>query len=523
MKQINIQSLLKHILTPMGIFSISIFLIALGIILMVTVRDEARVELTQDAFNKLESPNRIPKEELTKLRTLQSKQYLTPDEFMKDLAKAEIDTTNTSLIDNIMGAVEFGANENNETVGYLSEGSFIELQGLSKETLNKLKPLQNKWFSEDQLRKDLKNIFGENQAIIDRVFSVVDFNYEYNLTGASFDSLRAWGVPDAILKKAEPLKGKKLIEEEFMKQLKERIGEVDFNTYYQDFYDLYEVKYVVGLTDDSFSRLKGSAVPEAILAGLRPLVGQKYYEADFSKELNNNVKNEELINEYNEVILRNLVYEYGGGEIQTLTGGALLFLGALSLLIALILGASSLAVKKRLKVEHYQGLVEESKKVSEKVRPTWDMAKATLEQYFDRNLKQINLIFYVSVFVMLVGFGIIIFAIYISIKPSGGSDSVVTPAVIGTLSGIITEFIGATFLFIYKSTVEQAIRYTSSLERINSVGMSMQILDTIQQTKETLTELTQAKISISKLLLMQTREAQLEDGEPGNKTHPKKA
>lgn len=88
--------------------------------------------------------------------------------------------------------------------------------------------------------------------------------------------------------------------------------------------------------------------------------------------------------------------------------------------------------------------------------------------------------------------------------------------------GIITEFIGATFLFIYKSTVEQAIRYTSSLERINSVGMSMQILDTIKQSKETLVELTQAKISISKLLLMQANQAQLEDGEVGKKTRLKK-
>ena len=44
------------------------------------------------------------------------------------------------------------------------------------------------------------------------------------------------------------------------------------------------------------------------------------------------------------------------------------------------------------------------------------------------------------------------------------------PPIIAAFSGIITEFIGATFLFIYRSTMQQATNYSKTLERINSVG-----------------------------------------------------
>jgi hypothetical protein len=52
------------------------------------------------------------------------------------------------------------------------------------------------------------------------------------------------------------------------------------------------------------------------------------------------------------------------------------------------------------------------------------------------------------------------------------------------LAGVITEFIGATFLFIYRSAIQQAVDYSKSLERINSVGMAMQILDTMPNTPD---------------------------------------
>jgi TRADD-N domain-containing protein len=111
----------------------------------------------------------------------------------------------------------------------------------------------------------------------------------------------------------------------------------------------------------------------------------------------------------------------------------------------------------------------------EKAKPAWDLARTTLEAYFRRNLSQITSIFWLSVLVMMIGFGIIVWGISQSIQ----SPTTLAPAVLSSLAGIITEFIGATFLFIYRSTIKQAGDYSKTLERINSIGMAMQILDTI--------------------------------------------
>jgi hypothetical protein len=53
-------------------------------------------------------------------------------------------------------------------------------------------------------------------------------------------------------------------------------------------------------------------------------------------------------------------------------------------------------------------------------------------------------------------------------------------SIVAAASGIVVQFIGATFLLIYKSTMEQARDYVTVLERINAVGMSIQILESIE-------------------------------------------
>ena len=114
-----------------------------------------------------------------------------------------------------------------------------------------------------------------------------------------------------------------------------------------------------------------------------------------------------------------------------------------------------------------------------KAQPAWDLARTTLEAYFNKNLNQIACIFWLSIAVMLVGFGMLLYAIMQSVQ----QPTVLAPSYI---AGIITEFIGATFLFVYRSTIQQAVNYSKTLERINSVGMAMQILDTMpDDAKET--------------------------------------
>ena len=135
----------------------------------------------------------------------------------------------------------------------------------------------------------------------------------------------------------------------------------------------------------------------------------------------------------------------------------------------------------------------------EKARPAWDLARITLEAYFNRNLSQITYIFWLSVVVMIVGFGIIIWGIMQSLQ----FPNSLAPASLSVLAGVITEFIGATFLFIYRSTIQQAINYSKTLERINSVGMAMQILDTMPDDAEKNNLKSSTKANLVELLVTQ--------------------
>jgi len=150
----------------------------------------------------------------------------------------------------------------------------------------------------------------------------------------------------------------------------------------------------------------------------------------------------------------------------------------------------------REKIERAESKLEAQ---PEKAKPAWDLARATLESYFNRNLSQITSIFWLSVIVMIVGFGILIWGISMALR----SSTVVVPAAIASVAGILTEFIGATFLFIYRSTIEQAINYSKTLERINSVGMAMQILDTMSDEVKTDDLKSKTKATLVELLVQQ--------------------
>ena len=118
---------------------------------------------------------------------------------------------------------------------------------------------------------------------------------------------------------------------------------------------------------------------------------------------------------------------------------------------------------------------ERVRKAPKQAEPIWRLARVTLDQYFQRNLGQIRSVFRLSMFVILIGFGVICFGVVRAFQ----SPTALLPATIASLAGVITEFIGATLLLIYRSAIQQAVVYSKALERINSVGMAMQILDTM--------------------------------------------
>jgi len=113
----------------------------------------------------------------------------------------------------------------------------------------------------------------------------------------------------------------------------------------------------------------------------------------------------------------------------------------------------------------------------------WETARIKLEAYLDRNLIQVNLVFWMSVLVMFAGFSFVLAGIYILFKnPANFSWVKALPAI----SGLITQFIGATFMVIYRSTMGQANDFMSVLERINTVGMAVHELDRIPEEEKKL-------------------------------------
>jgi len=141
--------------------------------------------------------------------------------------------------------------------------------------------------------------------------------------------------------------------------------------------------------------------------------------------------------------------------------------------------------------------------------PVWELAQLTLNKYYSRNLSQNNWIFYVSVAVMSAGFGLVLYGIALAY----GDPNNHLATIVSAGSGVIVQFIGATFLVIYNSTITQAIQYTSSLQKVSTVGTSIKILDSIKEDetdemkgdKEYVRLMIDAKIAIAKLLIEQSK------------------
>jgi hypothetical protein len=132
-----------------------------------------------------------------------------------------------------------------------------------------------------------------------------------------------------------------------------------------------------------------------------------------------------------------------------------------------------------------------------KVKPAWDLARATLEAYFQRNLRQVAWIFWLSVVVMTVGMGIVVWGLSLAVAAQDKAQL----AIVSSAAGVLTQAIGATFLVIYRSTMQQAAAFTATLERINAVGMAMQVLDTMPGGSEKNSLKTQTRAEIARLLV----------------------
>jgi hypothetical protein len=80
-------------------------------------------------------------------------------------------------------------------------------------------------------------------------------------------------------------------------------------------------------------------------------------------------------------------------------------------------------------------------------------------------------IFFISVTAISLGFIVMVTSLLLSV----GKETPIIPII----AGVISQFIGATFLIVYRSTVSQTSLFSGTLERINAVGMAWAIVDSI--------------------------------------------
>jgi dihydroxyacetone kinase DhaKLM complex PTS-EIIA-like component DhaM len=126
---------------------------------------------------------------------------------------------------------------------------------------------------------------------------------------------------------------------------------------------------------------------------------------------------------------------------------------------------------------------------------TWALARVLLEKYMNQNLRQVSYIFWLTVIIMLSGFNLIV----IGVNKIFNDPTNFAPAILSAVSGILVDFIGATFLVVYKSIMSQAKEYVLILERINAVRMSIEALQRI--TDETIKNLA-TKDLVKQILLL---------------------
>jgi hypothetical protein len=181
----------------------------------------------------------------------------------------------------------------------------------------------------------------------------------------------------------------------------------------------------------------------------------------------------------------------GWGEILTKTAYYFASFSACYLLILLITRAVRTRAQQVASTEQKVAAAEDNaERQPEKARYAWDLARVKLEAYFDRNLSQVNQVFWLAATVMSIGFAFVLGAVFMSLH----APSITPTSKVAAISGIITQIIGATFLVIYRSTMTQANEFMAVLERINTVGMATQVLDSIPDEQFELKNATRAEI-----------------------------
>jgi hypothetical protein len=120
-----------------------------------------------------------------------------------------------------------------------------------------------------------------------------------------------------------------------------------------------------------------------------------------------------------------------------------------------------------------------------------------LENYLDRNLAQVRSIYWLTVFVMICGFGFVLYGLYYAFQ----SAEKLPVSIVASASGVLISFIGGSLLLIYRAVLAQSKEYVIVLERINAVGMAVQVIASIPDSVPDLKNQTTADLARQLLTL----------------------
>lgn len=169
----------------------------------------------------------------------------------------------------------------------------------------------------------------------------------------------------------------------------------------------------------------------------------------------------------------------------------------LALSLSLFVAGRQITQNRVAQEQKLEKAEEDLRNHPEKPQLAWDLARVKLESYLDRNLKQINSIFWLTLFVMSCGFALTSYGIYQAFQ----NNAKLEVSIVSAASGVIVTFIGGSFLIIYKSILAQSKEYVTVLERINAVGMAVHVISTIEENNTELKSQTQAELAKSLLTM----------------------
>jgi nitrate reductase gamma subunit len=182
-------------------------------------------------------------------------------------------------------------------------------------------------------------------------------------------------------------------------------------------------------------------------------------------------------------------------------------------ILVLLLAAFAVATYQAIADEEKQAkrieqVEERAREHPERPQFAWDLARAKLESYLDRNLSQVRSIYRLTVLVMLIGFVVVMYGLF-----QATQDSAKLPvAIVAATSGVVISFIGGSFMLVFRSILAESRGYVTVLERINAVGMAVQVIAGIPDANADLKGATTASLANQLLGLYASMPASKDQG-----------